>query len=103
MPKGRVVTIGSFDGVHRGHQTLIEWTVREAKSRGLTPAALTFEVPPRMVLDHSRPVTVLTGPLEKELLLRRYGVSDIISLPFDHHFSKIKPFSFFRDVLPSPR
>ena len=55
MARGNIVTIGSFDGVHIGHQALLTRTRVEAAKRGLKSLALTFDVPPKMVLDKEQP------------------------------------------------
>ncbi len=99
MRGGRLVTIGSFDGVHVGHQALLSRTVTEAKKRQLKPMALTFHVPPRMILDPSSPFRVLSSKAEKEALLRIQGIEEVLSLNFNHKFAAMKPFAFFRNFL----
>src|ERR1044071_8011765 len=96
---GRLVTIGSFDGVHLGHMALLDRTVAEAKKRRLTSLALTFNIPPRMILDRNKKISVLSNPIEKEKLIKSRGIDEIVQLDFDRGFSKIKPYAFFRGVL----
>ena len=50
----RLITIGSFDGLHRGHQALLALAKTEARKRRMTCLALTFRVPPKMVLGHEK-------------------------------------------------
>lgn len=99
MKRGRLITIGSFDGVHVGHQALLARTVSEAKKRDYKSLALTFKMPPRMVLDPASPHRLLSSPVEKEALLREQGIDDVKFLNFDEKFSLIKPFAFFRNLL----
>ncbi|OVE78341.1 riboflavin biosynthesis protein RibF [bacterium F11] len=99
MRRGRLLTIGSFDGVHLGHSALLERTVLEAKKRQLKPTALTFRLPPRMVLHPERKISFLTNEQEKEILIRQKGINEVITLEFNRNYSHIRPFLFFRDVL----
>src|SRR5436190_13611418 len=95
---GRLVTIGSFDGVHLGHIALLDRTVAEARKRRLTSLALTFNVPPRMILDRNKKISVLSNPTEKEKLIKSRGIDEVVQLDFNQEFSKIKPYAFFRNV-----
>jgi riboflavin kinase/FMN adenylyltransferase len=97
--RGRLITLGSFDGVHRGHVALIDRAVQEAKKRRLKSAALTFGLPPRMILDRTNKISILSNAREKEILLRWKGLDEVIVQEFDRNFSQIKPYSFFRDLL----
>src|SRR5690242_8370296 len=96
---GRLVTIGSFDGVHLGHIALLDRAVAEARKRKLPSLALTFNVPPRMILNRSKKVSVLSDPIEKEKLIASRGIDEVVRLDFNRSLSKVKPYIFFRDVL----
>ena len=93
---GNLITIGSFDGVHRGHWTLLDKTVLEAKKRNLVPMALTFDVPPRMVIHKYPDPSVLTTPHEKEWLIRERGIEKVEFLDFDSNLAQQKSFYFFK-------
>lgn len=99
MKRGRIVTIGSFDGVHLGHLGLLSRTVAEAKKRALKSMALTFSVPPRMILDATNPHRILSDASEKEVLLKSCGIDEVKLLNFSQKISGLKPFTFFRNIL----
>ncbi|MBV9080069.1 MAG: riboflavin biosynthesis protein RibF [Elusimicrobia bacterium] len=99
MKPGRLITIGSFDGVHRGHQALIDRTVAEARKREVKSLALSFPMPPRMVLDRKTRRMILSDESEKGALLRRAGIDEVAMLPFDAEMAAMRPFTFFRDVI----
>ncbi len=77
------LTIGSFDGVHRGHQFLLAQLVADARAAGHTPAVLTFHPHPRLVLKGWEPGCCLTGPERRAELLQRHGVELVVTYPFD--------------------
>ena len=99
MRGGRLITIGSFDGLHRGHQGLLERTVAEAAKRKVRSLALTFPVPPRMVLDAKARRLILSSELEKRHLLARFGIDEVALIPFSKDLAAMRPFGFFREVL----
>ncbi|MCG3203667.1 MAG: Riboflavin biosynthesis protein RibF [Elusimicrobia bacterium] len=99
MRRGRLITIGSFDGVHLGHQALIARTVLEAKKRALKSMALTFSVPPKMVLNPAAFPRLLSDAVEKETLLKLHGIDEVKVLNFSRKIAGLKPFAFFRDIL----
>jgi riboflavin kinase/FMN adenylyltransferase len=94
-----MITIGSFDGVHIGHQALIETAIREAKKRKLRCEAITFRLPPKFILDPTQRPQVLSDADEKVVLLRTMGIEGVSVLEFNQQLSTMRPFLFFRDVL----
>lgn len=78
-----VLTIGAFDGVHRGHQALISTVVGRARASGRLSAVLTFHPHPVMVLAPDRAPRYLTTPGEKAALLERNGVDILVLHPFN--------------------
>ncbi|HQE20026.1 MAG TPA: hypothetical protein PK607_16115, partial [Aggregatilineales bacterium] len=78
-----VVTIGAFDGVHRGHQHLIGQLVEHARATGETPVVLTFHPHPRMVIAGFEPGFYLTLPDDRAQLLADLGVELVITHPFN--------------------
>lgn len=93
-----VVTIGVFDGVHRGHQAIISECVKEARRRGVPSVALTFERNPREVVCGEAPC-VITAPKRKVDVLESLGLDFTISVHFSRSFSSLSPSEFCRKVL----
>lgn len=99
MKRGRIITIGSFDGVHLGHAALLDCAVQEARKRQLKSLALTFSMPPKMVLEKTALSVLLTTSFEREWLIRKHGIDEVIFLDFNKQIAHVAPFQFFRDVL----
>jgi riboflavin kinase/FMN adenylyltransferase len=93
------VSIGNFDGVHRGHQALVAATARWARSRGGTVVALTFDPHPTRLLDPQRGPATLSTLAQKEELLGRLGVERLAVLPFTEALARLPPEEFARTVL----
>ena len=82
--KPTVIALGFFDGVHRGHGALLRRTVEVAGQLGATPAAFTFDRPPKEVVT-GKPVPLINSTAERrELMERLYGIQRVIVAPFDH-------------------
>lgn len=77
------LAIGIFDGVHRGHQALIEEAQADAAKTGGTAVVMTFEPHPMMFFQRAEPPLRLSSPRHKELLLERQGVTHLAVLPFE--------------------
>ena len=101
---GCAVTIGNFDGVHRGHQAMLALLINEARHRGLPSCVVSFEPHPR---DHfarraGRPevAPARIGTLRDKLCeLERCGVDEVVVLPFNDAFAAMQPLAFIDDVL----
>ena len=96
---GAVSTIGFFDGVHRGHQCLIQQVKEEARRRGAQSLLITFDRHPRSVFAPGSVPPLLTTAEEKMALLRATGVDDIFVLPFDRSMAALTAREFMRQVL----
>jgi riboflavin kinase / FMN adenylyltransferase len=97
--KGGVVAIGNFDGVHRGHRSVLERALALAAERGVPALVLTFEPHPRTVFKPEQPVFRLTpGPLKAELL-EAMGFHSVIEYPFDREFSQRSAEDFVENIL----
>jgi len=94
-----VLTIGTFDGVHIGHQKIIE-RLNQIKSKDFERSMiLTFYPHPRMVLDQSNDIKMLTTMEEKIHLLEKFGLDDLIIEPFTKEFSRLSALDFVRNIL----
>jgi riboflavin kinase/FMN adenylyltransferase len=78
-----ILTIGAFDGLHRGHQALIDAVVQRARATDRLAALITFHPHPAVVLAPERAPRYLTTPGEKLALLEQLGVDLVVLLPFD--------------------
>ncbi|HKR03538.1 MAG TPA: bifunctional riboflavin kinase/FAD synthetase [Bacteroidia bacterium] len=98
--KNAVVTIGTFDGVHIGHQKIINRVNEIAKATGGESVVLTFFPHPRMVLHPDDHGLVLLNTLEeKKQLMKQYGVQHLIVHPFSQKFSRTSVTEYVRDML----
>ena len=94
-----VVTVGMFDGVHRGHQAVIGRTVEAARERGIVSVATTFDRHPREVLTHGHEPRLITTLERKVSLVEALGVDVLLVLQFTLEFSKTSPEDFVRRFL----
>ena len=94
MPEGAALAIGSFDGVHLGHQAMLAKVVAEARARGLTSAALTFEPLPREFFTPDQAPARISSLQEKLELLARTGLHAAIVERFDREFAAITAAQF---------
>lgn len=99
MPPPTLVVIGNFDGVHRGHQGVLDRALAEAERLGLVPTALTFAPHPAEVLGRGAPPTLTRLP-RKEALLRALSPSlQVVVQTFDLDFAAQTPEAFARGLL----
>ncbi len=94
-----VVTIGNFDGVHRGHRTLIARTTAEATQRGARAVALTFDPHPAAVLRPDAVPAALQSLEERTALLHESGCDEVVVVPFDAAFAAQGPEEFVDRLL----
>ena len=95
-----VVTIGTFDGVHIGHQQIIRNLRKLAAETHGETVLLTFFPHPRMVLQpDDNDLKLITTMVEREELFRSFGIDHLIIQPFDKEFSRISATEFVRDQL----
>ena len=97
--KGGVVAIGNFDGVHRGHRSVLERALSLAEERGVPALVLTFEPHPRTVFKPDAPVFRLTPAPMKARLLEAMGFRSVIEYPFDRDFASRSADEFIHTIL----
>jgi len=88
------VTIGTFDGVHRGHQELVRRTVERARDEGLRALAVTFEPPPPLVLRPESFAGRLCTPTERDAALLAAGADGVVVVPFTRETASLSPETF---------
>jgi len=97
--KGGVIAIGNFDGVHRGHQSVLSRALDLAKSRHVPALVLTFEPHPRTVFNPEKPVFRLTPAPLRARILEAMGFHSVIEYPFDREFSQRSADDFVHSIL----
>lgn len=93
-----ILTIGAFDGLHRGHQALITAVVERARETDRLAALITFHPHPAVVLAPGRAPRYLTTPGEKVALLESLGVDLVVLLPFSREMADVPARAFMERV-----
>ncbi|HLZ44524.1 MAG TPA: bifunctional riboflavin kinase/FAD synthetase [Gemmatimonadales bacterium] len=94
--RGSVVTLGTFDGVHRGHQAVLAEVTRRARAKGLESVLVTFDPHPLAVVNPPAAPKLLSLPAEKEALVRAAGIERFVLLPFTPQVAQLEPEEFVR-------
>jgi len=97
--RNATVTIGTFDGVHTGHQKIITQLKEEAAKISGESVMITFDPHPRKILDPSKPLKLITTLDEKIELLERQGIDHLVIVPFTRAFADISAEEYIRDFL----
>ena len=93
------VTVGTFDGIHRGHQQILEKLKEVAGSRNLISTVVTFDPHPQELLRSKKPdIRILTDIQEKQELLEQSGISRLVVLNFDEELAGLSPRHFVEEV-----
>ncbi len=95
------LTIGTFDGVHRGHRHVLSMLKETAASDGLRSLVITFDPHPQIILGKPDrpPIRLLTNIGERLALFEEFGIDDVLVVPFSYEFSQLPPDEFVRDWL----
>ena len=94
-----VLTIGTFDGVHLGHQKIVERVVTTARQEGLLATVFTFFPHPRMVVQHDKGLKLIHTLEEKKQLLQQLGVDLLVVQPFNEAFAQLTAEEFVSTIL----
>lgn len=97
-PEPIALTVGFFDGVHRGHRAVLDRLLLSAHDRGVASGVVTFDPHPRQILSDVR-LPLLTSLDEKSELLVSAGIDHVIVVPFDRELSLKTPREFIKEIL----
>lgn len=97
--KKTIITLGTFDGVHLGHQAILKKLVNATENGTYESLVLTFYPHPRMVLNQENAMHLLNTIEEKTILLEKSGIDHLIIHPFDENFSKLSAEAFVKNIL----
>jgi riboflavin kinase/FMN adenylyltransferase len=97
--KSSVITIGTFDGVHIGHQQIIHRLVDTARKNDLQALVLTFFPHPRMVIQNDTNIKLINTIDEKAKQLEQLGVDHLVVKEFTKSFSRLTALEYVRDIL----
>lgn len=97
--KKSILTLGTFDGVHIGHQKIIKKLVEQALDDNYESVLLTFFPHPRMVLKQDEKIQLLNTIDEKTQLVESLGIDSLIIHPFDATFSELSAEDFVKQIL----
>jgi len=97
--RNSVVTVGSFDGMHRAHQEILRETVHRARRRSGRSILITFEPHPREIVGGQQGVELLTSLEEKQQVARDFGIDLFFTAAFDYNFSRQTSREFYKKYL----
>ncbi|WP_299098471.1 bifunctional riboflavin kinase/FAD synthetase [uncultured Winogradskyella sp.] len=97
LPK--VTTIGTFDGIHIGHQKILKQVVQLAKAKGYIPVVLTLFPHPRMVLQKDDSIKLLNTIEERIELLKTFGIKEVIVKKFTKDFANLSARDYVKQIL----
>ena len=97
--EGCVLTIGSFDGLHRGHQDIIKTLTTTAIAKGKKSALITFNPHPRHVLDKDNKLSLIMSIKQKKFLLKKLGIDTLLIIPFTKEFSNRTAENFMDNII----
>ncbi|MCL5991770.1 MAG: riboflavin biosynthesis protein RibF [Bacteroidetes bacterium] len=99
--QGTVLTVGTFDGVHKGHQIILKRLLEIGKKDNLIPIVLTIEPHPQLVLNKPdrNPIKLLTTIEERIIIFEKFGIENLFIIPFNYEFSQTPPEVFIKDYL----
>lgn len=99
ITQNSIATIGTFDGVHIGHQKILKSLINNAQKNGLRSVVLTFFPHPRMVLQKDTDIMLLNTIQERIQILEDLGIEQIVVQKFTKEYSRLTAIEFVRDIL----
>lgn len=97
IEKNTVISLGKFDGIHRGHELLLEFLSKK-EEQGLSKVIFTFDIPPRKSLEQEQ-VKVLTTNAEKMHMFERLGIDYLVECPFTQEIRCMEPEDFIKKIV----
>ena len=94
-----VLTIGAYDGLHRGHQDIIKTLTTTAAAKSKKSALITFDPHPRHVLDNNKKLSLIISMKQKIFLLEKLGIDILLVIPFTKEFSHMTAENFMDNVI----
>ena len=94
-----VLTIGSYDGLHRGHQDIIKTLTTTAAAKSKKSALITFDPHPRHVLENNKKLSLIISMKQKMFLLEKLGIDILLVIPFTKEFSHMTAENFMDNVI----
>ncbi|MCK9426407.1 MAG: bifunctional riboflavin kinase/FAD synthetase [Ignavibacteriaceae bacterium] len=94
-----IITIGTFDGVHLGHQEIFNVLINKSKTSGCRSFVITFEPHPRTIIQPNSQLKLLTTFQEKVEILEKMGIDNLLVIPFTKEFSQLTSEEFFRKYI----
>jgi riboflavin kinase/FMN adenylyltransferase len=95
----KIITIGTFDGVHIGHQEILKRVVKLAEKQGYVSAVLTLFPHPKMVLQKEGSIKLLSTIDERIQLLKNFGVKEVIVKEFTEEFANLSAENYVKTIL----
>ncbi len=92
------ISMGAFDGIHLGHKAVIKEAIRQAKVKGTKSAVITFDIPPKYVLNGEK-LKLLSTEEEKVKKIKELGIDYYIAIPFTHTFASLSPKEFLEKYI----
>ncbi len=99
MDRGTVVTVGTFDGVHRGHWAVLQEIRRRAEATDRRSVLVTFDPHPLRIVRPEHAPPLLTTPVEKKEILAESGLDYVVFLAFTEALSRYEPRRFVQEIL----
>jgi riboflavin kinase/FMN adenylyltransferase len=96
---GCILTIGSFDGLHRGHQDIVKTLTTTAAAKGKKSALITFDPHPRHILDKDKKLSLIISMKQKSSLIEKLGIDILLVIPFTNDFSHRTAEDFMDNII----